>query len=259
MYEREEIKRLQETLMNLWPAKHYYFLNGWILRFTDGITSRANSVFPLNYDGDFSTVDKDIEFVEKAYSAYKLQPIFTIPDFYEPNNLVIKLLEHEYQQLGCITNTLITSIQELRNETINEEFTFVFKSERVPEFSDFLATYSQRDHNAQRLLEELAKRIIIPQKRFILAKYRKEIIGTLMGILDLNGFLYIVDVFVHPDFRRQKIATSMFFKIINEWGIPNEVNMIWLQVETENKEAMKLYTALGLKKVYSYYYLHKSL
>ena len=154
---------------------------------------------------------------------------------------------------------MIASSQELRNEIINEDFSFVFKSERVQEFSDFLATYSQRDQNAQRVLQALAKRIIIPQKRFILVKFRKKIIGTLMGILDLNGFLYIVDVFVHPDYRRQKIATSMFFKIINEWGIPNEVNKIWLQVETENEEAMKLYTNLGLKKAYSYYYLQKSL
>jgi len=259
MYEREEIKRLQEILMNLWPARHYYFLNGWILRFTDGITSRANSVFPLNYDGDFSTIDKDIDFVYKAYSAYKLHPIFTISDFFEPSSLVIKLLEHGYQQLGCITNSMISSIQELRNEIINEEYTYTIKSERISEFSDFLATYSHRDQNAQRVLQALAERIIIPQKRFVLAKFRKKIIGTLMGILDLNGFLYVVDVFVHPDYRRQKIATSMFFKIINEWGIPNEVNKIWLQVETENEEAMKLYTNLGLKKAYTYYYLQKSL
>ena len=84
---------------------------------------------------------------------------------------------------------MIASIHELRNENINEEFTYIFKSERGPEFSDFLATYSLRDQNAQRVLQALAERIIIPQKRFILAKFRKKIIGTLMGILDLNGFL----------------------------------------------------------------------
>ncbi|MFX1385805.1 MAG: GNAT family N-acetyltransferase [Promethearchaeota archaeon] len=259
MYKQEEIKKLQEILMNSWPAHHYYFLNGWILRFTHGITARANSVFPLNYTGNLDTIDKDIELVEKAYYAYNLPAIFTLPDFFKPSNLDIKLLEHGYQQLGCITYTMIASIQELRGETINERFRYELHSERVTAFSNFLATYSQRDQEAQQVLDALANRIIIPEKRFIIAKHENKTVGTLMGILDPHGFLYIVDVFIHPDFRHQKIATSMFFKIIKEWGTLNEINTVWLQVETENKEAMNLYSSLGMKKAYSYYYLEKSL
>ena len=51
----------------------------------------------------------------------------------------------------------------------------------------------------------------------------------------------------------------MLFIIINQWGIPNEVKTIWLQVETENNEAMNLYSNLGFKRAYSYYYLEKSI
>lgn len=67
---KKEVKDLQEYLMNSWPAKHYYFLNGWILRFTDGVTSRANSVFPVRYTGTQKTLDEDIDLVEKAYKAH---------------------------------------------------------------------------------------------------------------------------------------------------------------------------------------------
>ena len=102
-------------------------------------------------------------------------------------------------------------------------------------------------------------RIVIPQKRFIIAYYEQKIVGTLMGILDPHGFLYIADVLVEPKFERKKIATSMFFKIINEWAIPNGVKTIWLQVEIENIKALNLYTKLGFKKAYSYYYLKKNL
>ncbi len=258
MFGKEEIRRLQEILMNAWPAHHYYFLNGWILRFTNGVTARANSVFPLYYTGNLETLDQDINFVEKAYKYFNLPAIFTIPNFFEPNNLDIRLLEHGYQQLGCITNTMINSVQELKNENINENFTYFFHSERLKEYSQFLAKFSNRDQEAQHVLEALYNRIIIPQKRFIIARYKKEIIGTLTGILDNLGFLYIVDVLVHPDFRRQKIATSMFFSLINNWCIPNKIKTIWLQVETENNEAINLYSKLGFKRAYSYYYLEKS-
>lgn len=258
MFEKEEIKRLQEILMNSWPADSYYFLNGWILRFTDGVTARANSVFPLNYTGNLNTVEKDINFVEKAYQAYKLPAIFTMSDFFEPDYLNTKLLELGYQQLGCITHTMIASVQDLNDETINEEFAYIFYSERVKGFSNFLASYSKRDQEAQKVLDALTKRIVIPQKRFIIAKFENRVVGTLMGILDLHGFLYIADMLVDPDFRKQKISTSMFFKIIKDWGIPNGVKKIWLQVESENKEATNLYTKLGLEKAYSYYYLEKN-
>jgi len=257
MFEKENITLLQEILMNSWPAHHYYFLHGGILRFTDGVTSRANSVFPLHYTGDLNKLDKDIELAEKAYQAYNLPTIFTIPDFFELGNLVVKLLEHGYQQLGCITHTLVGSAQELRNREINEKFTYIFYSKRKKVISSFISKYSKRDQSAQKVLDALANRIIIPQKRFIIAKHENKVVGTLMGILDPHGFLYIADLLIAPNFRKQYVATSMLFKIISDWAIPNGVKTIWLQVEIENNEAMSLYTKLGFEKAYSYYYLEK--
>lgn len=253
----EEIKKLQEILMNCWPAHCYYFLNGWVMRFTEGVTSRANSVFPLNYTGDTYSLERDIKFVEKAYQAYNLPTIFTIPDYFEPKNLDVKLIEHGYQQLGCITHTMIITVQDLRNEINNDEFSYIFHSERVNKISTFLSKFSKRDLQSQNVLDRLANRIIIPQKRYIVAEYGNKVVGTLMGILDPHGFLYLAEVLVDPDFRQQKIATSMYFKTINEWGIPKGVKKIWLQVEIENMEAMNLYTKLGFEKAYSYYYLEK--
>ncbi|MFX1501326.1 MAG: GNAT family N-acetyltransferase [Promethearchaeota archaeon] len=244
--------------MNSWPAKYYYFLNGWILRFTEGVTSRANSVLPINYTGDLINLDRDIEIVEKAYRAYNLPVIFTIPEYFEPHGLDLKLVEHGYQQSGSITHTMITSIQELKNELINDKFSYILNSERVAKFSTFLAKYSKRNQSAQKVLDALSDRIIVPKKCFIMAKYEKKVVGTLMGIIDPHGFLYIADVLVHPDVRQHKIATSMLFTIINNWALQNEAKSIWLQVEIENKEAMSLYKKLGFKKAYSYYYLEKS-
>ena len=151
MLAKEEIRHLQEILMNAWPAYHYYFLNGWILRFTNGVTARANSVFPLYYNGDLDNLNQDIKFVEKAYKVYNLPAIFTIPDYFEPDNLDIKLLEQGYHQSGCVTDTMIASVKELKNEEINDEFTYLFHSERVNEYSEFLAKYSQRNHEAQKI------------------------------------------------------------------------------------------------------------
>ena len=91
----------------------------------------------------------------------------------------------------------------------------------------------------------------------MLTKYQNEIIGTLLAVLVSQGYLYIGDVLVHPDYRRQKIASSMFNYLIKEWAVRNNVKTVWLQVEADNLNANKLYTKLGMKKIYSYYYMEK--
>jgi len=69
----------------------------------------------------------------------------------------------------------------------------------------------------------------------------------------------IVCFLIHPDYRRQNIATSMFNKLVLDWTGQNGIKIIWLQVEAENRIANKLYTKLGMKRIYSYYYMEKKI
>ncbi|MFX0043075.1 MAG: hypothetical protein ACFE8L_09195, partial [Candidatus Hodarchaeota archaeon] len=69
--------------MNVFPSAHYFFLNGWILRITGGITYRANSVCPLNYMRGGAQIEKDLTIVEKAYKSYGLPTIFMMHDYFK--------------------------------------------------------------------------------------------------------------------------------------------------------------------------------
>ena len=246
----------QEFLINSWPAKHYYFLNGWILRFTEGVTSRANSVFPIQYTGTQKTLDSNIELVEKAYKAHNLEAVFTIPDFHEPKNLKEKLLKRGYKTYDH-TIALGIRIDEIQTKTINNDFEYHIFNSRVKEISDFLARFSKWNEVEQNIIQEINQRIIIPKKCYMLTKYNNEVIGTLLAVLVSQGYLYIGDVFVHPDYRRQNIATSMLIRLIDEWAVANGVKCIWLQVEKVNTKALDLYHKLGMRKLYGYYYMKR--
>jgi RimJ/RimL family protein N-acetyltransferase len=254
MKSKKKIRQFQEFLLNSWPAKHYYFLNGWILRFTDGITSRANSVFPIRYTGTDGSLDNDLDIVEKAYRSYNLPPVFTMHEYYEPNNLKDKLLERGYQTYDH-TIALGIQIDDIQSTTMKNDFKYFIFNLRVKEIPEFLARFSKRNENEQNTIQEINQRILIPKKCYMLTKYQNEVIGTLFAALVPQGYLYVGDIFIHPDFRRQGVATSMLIKLRNEWTLSKKVNLIWLQVEKVNTKALDLYHKLGMTKLYDYYYM----
>ncbi|MFX1281022.1 MAG: GNAT family N-acetyltransferase [Promethearchaeota archaeon] len=253
---KSEIIRLQEFLMNSWPAKHYFFLNGWILRFTDGVTFRANSVFPIRYTGTQETLNYDIKLVEYAYNRHKLEPVFTMPEFYEPSNLKEILLQQGYYSFDH-TIALSINVEEIQRVDIMNDFTYCILDSRTEEIAEFLAAFSKRDENEQKIIQKINQRIIIPKKCYMIAKDREKVIATLLAVLVPQGYLYIGDVFVHPDYRRQGIATSMLVNLISRWGIDNSVKYIWLQVERKNNKALNLYYKLGMKQIYNYFYMKR--
>jgi len=256
MIPAKEVKRFQEFLMNAWPAEQYFFLNGWILRFTKGVTYRANSVIPINYTGNSSFIENDIEMVENAYKSYDLPTIFTMHEHYEPEELDNVLRNRGYIEQDR-TNALVMPVEHLNLKQINEDYIYEIFDERVTDFSCLLSKFTKRDDFQQEIINEITGRIKFPKKCFIIAKLNGKPIGTLLGVLNPHGYIYVADVFVIPEFRRQKIASSMLKIVIKEWAMLNDVKNIWLQVELQNHNAMKLYENLGMKKVYSYYYLRR--
>ncbi|MFX0032789.1 MAG: GNAT family N-acetyltransferase [Candidatus Hodarchaeota archaeon] len=257
MKKRNEIRQLIINLLNSWPAKHYFFYKGWILRFTDGVTSRANSVFPLNYYGSRKTIEYDIDVVEKAYKKYGLPVIYTIYDCHKPNYLSRKLIRRNYRKFD-FTISLGGNVNDLNIKHTNDNYEYSFQNERTSKFSEFLSQFSSRSKEQQNIITKITQRIKILKKCFIVVKSQNLVIGTLMGVLDLDGYLYLADIFVSPNYRNQGIAKSMIYKVTNEWVNPKYINMIWLQVEVENENAINFYENIGLKELYSYYYLTNS-
>ena len=249
-----QVKKIQEIFLDSWPAKDYYFLNGWILRFNDGITDRANSVIPLSYWG--KNVNNDIGEVEKIYEKLNLNPSFMIFDFCEPKNLNSLLIEREYSFISP-TEVMTAKFNDLTFSNINEIYNYELNDFRTSDFSRFISKFSHWSDADQINIKELNERIKIPEKKYLLVKLNGNIIASLMAVLVRSKYLYIADVLVHPKYRKKKIATTMLYRLLKDWAIRKGTQFIWLQVEESNKVAHKMYDNLGMTTLFKYSYFKK--
>ena len=249
-----QVKKFQEIFLNSWPAKDYYFINGWILRFNDGITDRANSVIPLSYWG--TDVNNDIDEVERIYEKVDLIPSFMMFDYCKPKNLKSLLIEREYS-LVSPTKVMIARPKDLKFSKLDKIYNYHFFDFRSAAFSKFIPRYTQWSDDDQKIIKEINERIIIPEKKYIIVKSNGMVIASIMAVLVKSKYLYIADVLVHPNFRQKKIATTMLYKLLKEWANKKETQYLWLQVEESNRIAQKMYQNLGMTSLFKYSYFKK--
>ena len=74
--------RVEGICLNAWPALRQVFLDGWVLRFSDGLTRRANSANPLR--ADYNRTDALIPGCEALYRRQLLPTIFRVPSIIDP-------------------------------------------------------------------------------------------------------------------------------------------------------------------------------
>ena len=79
------ITRIEELSLNAWPSLQTMSYDGWILRFADGYTKRANSVNPL-YVSNLDLEEK-IRFGESVYRARGLPVVYKMTSGVCPDHL----------------------------------------------------------------------------------------------------------------------------------------------------------------------------
>lgn len=67
-------RRIEKVSLNSWPALQQILFDGWVLRFSEGYTKRANSVNPLFASS--LDVEVKIDTCERLYAERGLPPSF---------------------------------------------------------------------------------------------------------------------------------------------------------------------------------------
>ncbi|MHA1200816.1 MAG: GNAT family N-acetyltransferase [Candidatus Heimdallarchaeaceae archaeon] len=245
---KEDAIFLQEAVQKAWAAKDNVLYKGWILRLSEGITKRANSVLTLRYFGD--NVSADIESVETIYRSRDLPVIFQIADYHQPENLIAILESLEYHPYDetIVMNRKLGDFQSTEGDSKIDYTTEVGVADYWFEVLERLSNSSSA--------RTAGIRNIVNRSTFgkvtCYARESEEIIGTVLGIIEDNN-IGIYNLIVDPNRRREGIGEKITLKIML-WAKNNGIDKVYLSVEKSNLGALALYKKLGYEEKYRYRY-----
>ena len=239
------IRHIEDLSMNAWPALQVLLYDGWVLRFADGYTKRANSVNPLYFStGD---VEKKLRSCERYYQSRGLDVVFKMTALAQPENLDAILVERGYRldSLTSVQTLDLTKVEggSIQNSTVSETLS-----------EDWLADCCRLSNLDERRRSTLQRMLsnLVPQPGFASLRQDGHVIACGMGIAQ-DGYVGLFDIVTDTNFRRQGFGKQLVLNIL-AWGKRNGAHTAYLQVMLNNEPALRLYSGLGFKEIYTYWY-----
>ena len=236
---------LEEVALTTWPALQQWLYDGWIVRFAEGYTRRANSVNPL-YPARHDLAAK-IAQCEQWYTARNLPTVFRLNRHTAPSALDRLLDARGYR----LVDPSLTLHRPLNSWTLPAGLRGTLRSEPLP---DWLALYCQLSGKTiEQQQTHTAILQTIPSPRIFASLWDgDQAVACAVGVVYAQA-LSIVDVVTSLQHRQQGYATVLLSQIL-AWAQRAGASDASLQVQDDNAAAQALYARLGFREAYSYWY-----
>ncbi len=241
----EMIRTLEEISLNAWPALKTINYDGWVIRFANGYSRRANSVNSI-YDSKVA-IDEKIRRCEQLYRSAGQKVIFKLTDaaFSADLDTVLDLKGYQPDVPTSVQTLDLAHIGRATDDdiTINDKPT----EEWLRQF----IVMSRTDGRYLATLQEMLEKIV-PKRGFFSIKRESRIVACGLAVVDKN-YVGLFDILTDPTYRRQGLGTWISTNMLT-WGKANGAKTAYLQVMNVNKPALMLYENLGFAEVYKYWY-----
>ena len=249
------IRLLEELSLNAWPTLQTLCLNGWLLRFAEGYTRRANSIQPLYSAIEEGDLIKRIEHCENLYArTHRQDVVFKITNAALPIDLDAVLAERGYSREAE------TGVQTLDLSTLAPPSLAEGQVTIQPHVSEeWLTAYTEMANvpiTHRLVLRQMLSSIMVPTTAFATLRRNGEIAALGMGVVE-RGYSGLFDINTAPQWRGQGLGTQMVASLLG-WGRNNGATYAYLQVMRNNRAALRLYAKLGFAEAYGYWYRVKS-
>ncbi len=250
MSARNLIRLIEELSINALPSLYTQLYDGWVLRLSDGLARRANSINPL-YTGSLP-LDEKITYCEDLFRRRDRKPVFKTTPATKPA-LIDALIARGYKfDQG-------TSLQTIRLDSSDGWMAFtsdLFKmtfTNRVTSawLDDQIAFHDPAER--PRLTTRAAYELTIPHAAYFRLAFDGVPVAASLGVIE-RGWMGLYGIVVDPSMRKRGIGTELVRRMLG-YAAAFNVTQAYLQVFSSNTPAIRLYGRLGFEEIYQYRYL----
>jgi GNAT superfamily N-acetyltransferase len=233
-------RQIEETSLNAWPALNVLFYDGWILRFANGYTKRANSITPL-YRGELDVYSK-IDFCAQQYRQQGLQPIFRLSKINNVAGLDARLAAQAYEKIDQ------TSV---RGRPLQGEFELAAGAD-VIDLTVWLQIFHELNPGRDMETHQAILERVIGRLCPMVLSNGADKVACGLGILQ-GAYFGLFDIVTRESERRKGYGRQLT-KSLLAWGQEQSAVYAYLQVMLNNKPAQSLYQQVGFSEQYQYWY-----
>jgi GNAT superfamily N-acetyltransferase len=245
-----DLTTLEACTLRAWPALETEHYDGWTLRFANGYTGRANSVYPL-YP---STIDlhTKLDTCEAFYKSRGLNASFKLTAAACPPELDAELERRGYARQS---ETGVMAI-DLRAVALPEPTVSVQLDDHAEDaWIDTYCAFNPAHVKHRATIGKLLAKIEL-RRHFATVRLNGEIAAIGLAVHDGN-YVGLFDIAVRADVRRQGIGRALVSALLRQ-AQADGVTVGYLQVVAGNAPAISLYHQLGFQPLYPYWYRVKT-
>jgi len=231
-----------------WPARESVLQDGWLLRFSNGYSGRANSVATHVYSGD--DLEVSLASAETAYEVRGRDCRFQITPATTPLDLAQRLHDRGYhpEPWSVLMIAEAASVVERLRTVPPSEIKIECDPSRSSEFVRLLREGSRSEEDGDERLAVL-DRIKEPKVCLVLKSGGVAVAsGACVSTGDWAGIYVMRTAVAH---RRQGYGLRVL-RDAAHWALGQGTSQLYLQVEEENLAARKLYARAGFRHGYRY-------
>lgn len=245
-----QIQTIEELSLNALPCLKQILDDGWVLRFAEGYTKRANSVTPLYTS--YEDLTRKIRRCEDVYHKFNLRPIFRLTNESRLKNIDRTLAGLGYEK----QDTVSVRVKELNKVDFSPNQTVAILESEISE--EWLDRYVHAVDIPVQHWNTLSTMLdIIPHGTcYGMLKDRGRFCSCGLGVL-AKDYLGLFFVATAKQYRGKGYAKQLILAML-QWGKNNGATQAYVQVETKNINGINLYNKLGFSQAYQYFYRLKS-
>jgi ribosomal protein S18 acetylase RimI-like enzyme len=238
------VRQIEELSMNALPALQTVLYDGWILRFANGYSRRANSINPL-YQGAHN-IEEKITACEGLFQAKKQKVVFKLTPSPCPANLDEVLASKGYVEEGR-TSVQLTDLTRVPEPSHAAQISDSLTSEWFDNYCKMNQVEDRYRHTLEQMLPNITGKIA-----FTSLVRDGKVVACGLGVLE-GFYVGIYDIVTDPSWRNQGLGHALVLNILS-WAEHNGAQTAYLQVVATNEPALRLYSKLGFREAYQYWY-----